>query len=88
MTPRRSIASVLALSVALILGLPAPSLAQDGGEEQAPETLVISQWKCDYAHIDDIQAVNDSLGFPVWQELVDEGMIESVGTYYHEWGDA
>ena len=88
MTPRRTIASALGLTVALILTLPAGVLAQEEAGEQAPETLVVSQWKCDYSHIGDIRAENDSLAFPIWQDLVDEGMIESVGTFYHEWGDA
>lgn len=72
--------------VTLWLAAPGPVAAQQM-DEAAPQTLVVSQWKCEVDHIGDIMAAMDSVARPVWQEAVDEGLFAGVGTFGHEWGD-
>lgn len=83
---RRTVGLAVAGLLAAILALPAPTLAQEA--EEGPQTLVVSQWKCDSQHIGEIMAGADSVALPVWEEVVDEGLLESVGTFTHEWGDS
>lgn len=87
MTSRGLLSTVLGLSLTAILAVPAPTPAQEA-EQEGPETLVVSQWKCDYQHLDKLQAEVDSLFLPIWQDLVDEGQLVNVGAFYHQWGDA
>lgn len=86
MTVRELLSTVLGLSLIVILAAPAPTFAQEA--EEGPETLVISQWKCDYQHMEEIRAEVDSVALPIWQDMVDQGHLDNVGTFYHEWGDS
>lgn len=87
----KAVRVAVALAVVGLLAFPlaGPSVAeaQEQMDEEAPQTLVVSQYKCDLTHIGEIMAAMDSVARPVWQEVVDEGLLESVGTFAHVWGD-
>lgn len=70
----------------LALAIPGDLAAQEM-EEGPPSTLVVSQWKCDWDQLGHIAATTDSVLRPIWQELVDEGQLQSAGMFNHEWGD-
>lgn len=56
-------------------------------EEKPPNFLVVSQ---NMVKMDQVGLVNqliDSIGVPVLQELVDEGMLAGFGQFNHVWGD-
>ena len=70
------------LAVAVPAGLSAQQM-----EEEPPGTLVVSQWKCDWDRLGQIAATTDSVLRPIWQDLVDQGRLQSAGSFMHEWGD-
>lgn len=82
----------LSLAFLTVFLLPATTLAQD--DDVAPmdnaspgQTLVIESFKCDWRSYADINAGIEAINLPVYQALVDEGLIISWGTYWHEWAD-
>jgi hypothetical protein len=61
------------------------AVAQDDDED--PPTLRISMFQC---HWDQVGAIIEELEtrtVPIWDELVDEGMVVSAGTFIHDWAD-
>ena len=50
-------------------------------------TLVIESFKCDWRHYEDINAAMDSINLPVYQAMVNEGLVISWGMYWHDWAD-
>ena len=84
------------LSLALLAAfvLPASALAQDGDDDadgmdsaSPSPTLVISSWKCDFRKLGEINAAMDSVALPVYQAMVDEGLVQAWGIFYHDWAD-
>jgi hypothetical protein len=73
---------ILTLVLIGCLALPATE-----GEATGGAVLVVSSFKCDYAELGTINSNWEEYWLPVFQELVDEGMIDASGTYYHLWGD-
>ena len=75
-----------ALAGALLSGpLARPAAAQESGE--SPPTLVVSQWKCDWAEVGHIMATTDSVSVPIWRQVIDEGLLIDAGSMVHQWGD-
>lgn len=82
----------LSLAAVIVLLLPTTTLAQDGGavamgNASPGQTLVIESFKCDWRSYEDINSGIEAINLPVYQALVDEGVIISWGTYWHEWAD-
>ncbi len=75
--------------VALALGmlLPLAAQAQEEEQQQLPRGLFISQWICPQSAIQGISQNYDSLTVPIEQELVNEGLLEGAGMFFHRWGD-
>jgi hypothetical protein len=72
--------------------LPATTLAQDDDVDATDNaspgsTLVIESFKCDWRHYEDINAGMKSINLPVYQAMVNEGLIISWGMYWHDWAD-
>lgn len=63
-------------------GLATPAQAQD-----EDPTVGVLYWKCDYAEMEKIEQIADSVAAPIYQELVDEGEIMNWGMMTHQWGD-
>jgi len=60
----------------------------DATDNASPgSTLVIESFKCDWRHYEDINAGMESINLPVYQAMVDEGLIISWGMYWHDWAD-
>lgn len=80
---------VFTLTLAGLFALPVLALAQEeeADEGNGGEVLVISQYKCAYDKLDDVDELWNSRNLPVLQELKDEGMISGAGIYYHWWAD-
>ena len=73
---------------ALALGMLLPLAAQAQEEEQQlPRGLFISQWICPQASMQGIGQNYDSLTVPIEQELVNEGLLDGAGMFFHSWGD-
>lgn len=56
-------------------------------QEEGPGTLVFSQNMVAMKDIGKVNKIIDSLTVPIWQELMDEGMLMGWGQLNHEWGD-
>ena len=61
-----------------------PAAAQD---EDTPPTLRISMFQCHWDKVGDAMDQFEEITLPVWNELVDEGMIIDAGTFIHAWAD-
>ena len=72
---------LMVCSLALALA-PISIQAQDG-----PPTVMMSSAQCDRNTLDDVLDNARERGLPIWQELVNEGMIQSQGIVQHWWGD-
>lgn len=71
----------LTLGLLTALAVPSAALAQD----DAPPTLRLSFYKCDFSQLEVAMEEIETLQMPIWQELVDEGMIASYGHLIHSW---
>jgi hypothetical protein len=80
---------ILTLVLISCLAQPATALGQENeeGEADGSPVLVVSSFKCDWAELGTINSNWQEYWLPVFQELVDEGMIDTSGIYYHMWGD-
>ncbi|MCH7639514.1 MAG: hypothetical protein IH855_08640, partial [Bacteroidetes bacterium] len=56
-------------------------------QEDGPPTVMMSSAQCDRNTLDDVLDNAREHGLPIWQELVNEGMIISSGILRHWWGD-
>ena len=74
------ISFVIAIAIGLIAA-PAAATAQD----EAPATLRLSFFRCDQSGLADMMAQIEALDMPIWEELVDEGSIQSHGHFVHSW---
>ena len=72
---------LMVCSLALALA-PISIQAQDG-----PPTVMMSSAQCDRNTLDDVLDNARERALPIWQDLANEGMIESHGTLRHWWGD-
>lgn len=84
---------IITTALACLFVLP-PALAaqeaegQEAEEQEAPETLRLSFYKCDFNQFGpETQEELEDRVIPVWDELVDEGMVESAGYIFHSWAD-
>jgi hypothetical protein len=73
----------LVLSFLVALALPATAAAQD--QEDTPPTLRLSFFQCDFSELDAAMEQIESIGIPIWEELIEEGMIENYGHFIHSW---
>ncbi|MDX1577386.1 MAG: hypothetical protein R3266_02835 [Gemmatimonadota bacterium] len=74
----------LCLMLLVGLALPAGLVAQDA---DAPPILRLSFYQCDLSSIGPVMEQVEALEMPIWNELVDEGMIDSYGHFIHAWAD-
>jgi hypothetical protein len=81
----RKLSLTLGLCLAVGLVLAHPAIAQDDGED--PPTLRISMFQCHWDQVGAIVEELETRTVPIWDELVDEGMVMSAGTFIHAWAD-
>lgn len=76
----------LSAFLALLVGLAVPSalLAQDA---DAPSVLRLSFYQCDLTEIGPVVEAIEAQQMPIWNDLVEEGMIDSYGHLIHAWAD-
>jgi hypothetical protein len=69
------------------LAVPAAAVAQE--EEPDPPVLRLSFFMCDLSggKGEAIQEEIETQDMPIWNALVDEGMVESYGYFFHWWAD-
>lgn len=80
--------SGIATALACFFLLPPALPAQEAEEEEAPETLRLSFYQCDFGEFGpETQEELEGRVIPIWDELVDEGMVESAGYFFHSWAD-
>jgi hypothetical protein len=78
---------VRALAALAALAIPATALAQEA--EPDPPVLRLSFFMCDISGTNG-DAINEEIEtrqMPIWNALVDEGMVESYGYFFHWWAD-
>jgi hypothetical protein len=56
-------------------------------QDEKPGTLVFSQNMVAMKDLGKVNKIVDSLTSPIWQEIMDEGMLMGWGQLNHEWGD-
>ena len=64
-----------------------PTLAQDAVDETEPGFFVLNQYKIPFAKLPAMQAYQDSIFTPVFDELIDEEKLMHWGLLTHAWGD-
>ena len=79
--------AVLFLTALAAFVVPSLALAQE--EERDPPVLRLSFFMCDLSEGkgDSIQEEIETQDMPIWNALVDEGMVESYGYFFHWWAD-
>ena len=75
----------LVLVALAMIAAPGSLVAQEEDEDESPMTLRLSFFMCNTNRIDEALEEVESQDIPVWQELVDEGMVESYGHIVHSW---
>ncbi len=80
----RKVPPILALILVAVFAAARPAAAQDG--ETSP-TLRITMSQCDWDKVGEVMEQLEEIAVPVWQELVDEGMVMDAGTFIHAWAD-
>lgn len=75
----------LGLALVSLTVLPAAALAQQMQEQDAPPTLRLSFFQCQQNRIGDVLAEAEQYDIPIWQELVNEGMVMNYGYFVHSW---
>ena len=75
----------LVLVLLAMIAAPGSLVAQEEDEDESPMTLRLSFYMCDSNRIDEALEEVESQDIPVWQELVDEGMVENYGHIVHSW---
>ena len=80
--------TLLALLAFAALSMPATIQAQEA-EEPDPPVLRLSFFMCDLSggNGDAITEEIETQDMPIWNALVDEGMVESYGYFFHWWAD-
>jgi hypothetical protein len=78
---------LLTLAAFAALAVPAAIVAQEVEEE--PDVLRLSFFMCDLSggNGDAIDQEIETRIMPVWNALVDEGMVEQYGYFFHWWAD-
>ena len=74
----------LYLGLLIAIGFPGTVAAQDQDGE-VPPTLRLSFYHCDMNEIGPTMEQIETMEMPIWEELVDEGMVESYGHFVHAW---
>ncbi len=64
------------------IALPGVLAAQD---VPTPPTLRLSFYECDMNQLGPTGQQIENLEIPIWDELVDEGMVQSYGYFFHSW---
>lgn len=75
----------LVLMVLAMIAAPGSLVAQEEAEEEAPSVLRLSFFMCNTNRMDEALEEAEAQVIPVWQELVDEGMVQSFGHIVHWW---
>lgn len=75
----------LHLGMLAALALPGTAAAQAQAAEEAPPILRLSFYMCNLNEIGPVMDEAESMEIPIWDELVDEGMIQSYGYFVHAW---
>ena len=71
--------------LAAALAWPTAALAQE--EDDDSPTLRISMFQCHWDQMGALMEELENRTVPIWDELVDEGMVMSAGTFVHAWAD-
>jgi len=81
-------ATLLALAAFAALAFPVAALAQEE-EDEEPEVLRLSFFMCDLGggNDDAIDQEVETRDMPIWNALVDEGMVQQYGYFFHWWAD-
>ncbi len=69
----------------LLLAFVAPQAAS-AQDDAPPPTLILSHFQCDWSRLGDVTSELE-LNIPIWEELIEEGMIQDAGSYVHQWAD-
>jgi hypothetical protein len=77
----------LYLGLLIAFGVPGAVAAQEeeAQEEEAPPTLRLSFYQCDLSQMGPTGEQIETMEIPIWEELVDEGMVDSYGHFFHAW---
>lgn len=81
--------TTVALAALVVLGSYAVStaFAQEEPEGPRPNIVAFSEWKCPFSNLEEaVDLVNTSTR-PIYQELIDEGMIVGWNLLTHFYGD-
>lgn len=74
----------LYLGLLIAFGVPGTVAAQEE-EDEAPSMLRLSFYQCNMNELDAVIEQMETMEIPIWQELVDEGMVDSYGHFFHAW---
>ena len=69
----------------LLGALAVPGIAAAQEEEGQPPALQISFYMCNFNQLDEAMEEIETEAIPVWNELIDEGMLQRVGAFVHSW---
>jgi len=56
-------------------------------QDEGPGTLVFSQNMVEMKDMGKVNKIIDSLTAPIWEEIMNEGLLFGWGQLNHEWGD-
>ncbi|MEJ2340199.1 MAG: hypothetical protein P8Y15_15100 [Gemmatimonadales bacterium] len=69
----------------LLGALAVPGIAAAQEEPGEPPALQISFYMCDFNQVDEAMEEIETQAIPVWNELIDEGLLQRVGAFVHSW---
>ena len=73
------------IAVITVVCLLAP--ATEAQDDPSGQAVALLMWKCNFAEMNNIVQVSDSLTVPIAQELVDEGKLIYYQMLTHDWAD-
>lgn len=74
----------LYLGLLIAIGMPGAVAAQEEEEDAAP-MLRLSFYHCNMNELGPTIEQMETMEIPIWNELADEGMVESYGHFFHAW---
>ncbi len=82
-----TLTSVFLLGLALVFSSPVAAQEDQDQDDDQADMLRLSFYQCDLSRIGPAMEQIESMEIPIWEELIDEGMVESYGTFIHAWAD-
>ncbi len=74
---------ILLIPLLAALAIPGSALGQEEGDQ--PPMLRLSFYMCDFNKLGEAMDEVEAQDIPVWNELINEGMVESYGYFVHAW---